>query len=115
MSDLSETVVYCKNLNNLIKHVQETRKTVETDLKIEIDGGGGFLKICFSIQLREDWWKPWKWTEVLSYKDGISAKTFEDTSIKKLFILALAPSTQEHYENVNHLWSNWSWIISTER
>lgn len=38
------------------------------------------------------------------YTDGVAAKKFRDTGVKKLFLLGLVPSAQEHYENVSKLW-----------
>lgn len=39
------------------------------------------------------------------YKDGVPTKRFRYSGVKKLFILALAPSTQENYTNVHQLWT----------
>lgn len=33
-------------------------------------------------------------------------KTFQDSGVKKLFILGIAQGTQEEYENVAQLWTS---------
>ncbi|KAJ8675724.1 hypothetical protein QAD02_011510 [Eretmocerus hayati] len=38
------------------------------------------------------------------YSDGIAMNDFKDSGVKKLFILALAPCTQESYTNLKLLW-----------
>ena len=68
----------------------------ETQLKIGIDGGGGFLKVCLNV-LSDDI-IPMK--KRLFFKDGISSKKLKSTSVKKLIILAIAPGIKENYENV---------------
>lgn len=40
-----------------------------------------------------------------TYKDSVASKIFLDSGVKKLFIIGLAESTQENYENVEILWS----------
>lgn len=54
VSDVKKQVVYCKNLDGLIKFVKEKRQVSRVHLKVGIDGGGGFLKLCLSIQSTKD-------------------------------------------------------------
>lgn len=42
--------IYCTNVQEFIKHVREERNVSKDHLKLGIDGGGGFLKICLSMQ-----------------------------------------------------------------
>lgn len=84
----------------------ESRNIDEKHLKFGIDGGGGFLKVCLSIQSDTDYDLIENEKKCIrqSYSDGIRAKKSKNSSVKKLFILALAPSSQENYVNVFQLW-----------
>lgn len=75
-------------------------------LKFGIDGGGGSLKVCLTIQSIDDdsTMKRDDCTRQ-TYKDGVASKRFRDSGVKKLFIIGLAESTQENYANVSLLWS----------
>lgn len=95
--------VSCKDINGLIEHIKERRGVSEVNLKVGIDGGGGFLKLCLSLQ------SPYQTnSDVLnlnepSYETCKIAKKFHDSGVKKLLILAIAPSCQETYNNINSL------------
>lgn len=54
ISNIKRDVVYCKNLSGLIKYVKDKHKEQLVHLKFGIDGGGGFLKLCLSIQSIKD-------------------------------------------------------------
>lgn len=58
-------------------------------VRVGIDGGGGFLKICLSVfpMTRE-----------------AEKSSFKDSGVKRLFILAIAADIQENYENMTKLW-----------
>lgn len=104
VSDAKQCVVYCKNLDGLIEWVKTQRQVSQMHLKFGIDGGGNFLKLCLSIQSIED--DDSESDRVRQkYKDGVASKRFRDSGVKKLFILGIAQSTQENYENVAQLWS----------
>lgn len=45
-----EVVAYCADLESLIDHVLEKCNVTDHHLKFGMDGGGGFLKVCLSIQ-----------------------------------------------------------------
>lgn len=101
-----QPVVYCKDLDGLVSYIKKARNIADVYYKIGIDGGGGFLKICLSIQssmhtANND--------NIIikrrKFKDGIGQNSFKETGVKKLFILALASNTQENYSNVLELWS----------
>ena len=55
--------------------------------KIGIDGGG-FLKFCLSVYMDED-------VEMPHRKDS-----FANTSVKKIFIIAIVQDVKESYDNV---------------
>jgi hypothetical protein len=103
VSTVRKEVVYCKDLNGLIKFVKDERKVLEVHLKFGIDGGGGFLKLNLSIQSTVD--QSIKSSNRQRYKDGVAFKTFRDTGVKRLFILGIVQGGQENYENVFQLWS----------
>lgn len=102
---LQNDVVFCKDVRGLIEFVKEKRQKKEVHLKIGVDGGGGFLKICLSIQCvgHDD---SQQHTERVrqKYDDGPAAKKFRDNGVKKLFIIGMA-NVQENYHNVKALWS----------
>lgn len=78
-------IVYCKNVPGIILHVCSKRKLNMEDcsIKIGIDSGGGFLKICLTI-----------------YKKDSSSSTLSGGSIKELIIIAIAPELKENYSNM---------------
>lgn len=103
-------VAYCKDLDGLIQLVNERRENIDTSPKFGIDGGGGFLKICLSIQ---------SLTLSTEVPDKPPGKKFKDTGVKKLIVLAIAPNAQENYENISRLWdllqiNHFSGIIATD-
>lgn len=104
VSDAAEVVVYCTDLTAFLQHIKNQRQITEGHLKLGIDGGGGFLKICLSVQIISN--NPESEAKRTKYKDGIvAAKTFKDSGVKKLFVLAVSPNSQENYGNVAQLWS----------
>lgn len=103
VTNVEESVVYCKELRGFIDYVKQKRLVNRVHLKLGIDGGGGSLKICLSIQSLEDNNAEPKHSRQ-KYEDGAAAKRFLDTGVKRLFIIALA-CVQENYENVSWLWS----------
>jgi hypothetical protein len=83
-------VVVCDDVDNFLDHIIQQRKYGDMDIliRIGIDGGQGFLKVCVS----------------LFSLNGSSAKSFKDSSVQRIFILAIAPNIQENYENLLKLW-----------
>lgn len=61
------------------------------------------MKVSLSIQSTENQLE--NKTNRQRYKDGVASKRFSDSGVKKLFILGIAPSVQENYDNVIKLWS----------
>lgn len=83
-------VVYCNDVPELIQRIKSCRPACEDEIKIGIDGGGGFLKITLSV---------------ISKSQNNVANVFKDSGVKRLHILALAPNLQEKYENIFLIWN----------
>lgn len=107
-SCVTRTIAYCNDLKNLTEYICEARNLDLTDpsicIKIGIDGGGGFLKVCLNIYSCDDFECAAGDGKRSCYSDGIAPKLFKNTSVKKLFILAIAPDVEENYWNVLHVW-----------
>ena len=100
-SKVSEIVyrptVVCKDISTLLDKVIQKRKKIESDsllLKISIDGGGGFLKICVSLF---DIDKP------QPSEDNSLAKRFLESGVKKVVLIGIVPDVSENYANVKKL------------
>ena len=73
------------------------------EMKVGVDGGGGFLKITLNIiDLEECAETPKKRAK---YSDGIEKSALKSTGVKKLIILSLAPDVAETHENMCVLWN----------
>ena len=90
-----KVAVTCINTADFIRHVIHER-VIEYDpeilLKIGIDGGGNFLKVCLSIQ-----------SETQSHPEtasSIKPRLFKDSGVKKLMILAIVHNVQENFRNL---------------
>lgn len=103
--------VVCRPVKQFCEKVQEMRNADFENVKIGIDGGGGFLKICVSLQSEEvtmpmeksgDGEKQRRWRT--KYEDATAAKKFKYSGVKKLFIPGLGKGVQENYDNVSKLW-----------
>lgn len=104
-TNISRNILFCKNLKSCVKYVTHKRDVVDPRFKIGLDGGGGFLKLCLSIQSADN--DPVvRRSSRQKYSDGVASKRFRDSGVKKLFILAITESTQENYHNVKLLWSS---------
>ena len=92
-------IVFCNNVSECIYTILKERgiSADDADLKIGIDAGGGFFKVCLSVICHE--FAP-KSKKRLCYGDGIAAKQLKDTGVKKLLILAIVPGMPEKYESV---------------
>ena len=95
--------VFCKDVKQLCQLAQDERDYEQVHLKFGVDGGGGFLKITLSLQNLTKDANNDKHRQF--YRDGIAAKRFKDSGVKKIFLLGLVPHTQENYENLSKLWS----------
>lgn len=92
-----EDLVFCNDLKGLIQHIVTARNLYEYHLKFGIDGGGGFLKICMSVQSTN------AETLNVSYKTSKNLKNFKDSGVKGVFLIALV-TVQENYFNVSKIW-----------
>ncbi|KAJ8672281.1 hypothetical protein QAD02_003540 [Eretmocerus hayati] len=105
---MEKIFVLCKDLRKFSDHIKALRGCETAHLEISIDGGGGSLKIHLTMQSdvtvvhSEN-------SEIASgsrqkYSEGIAAKRFKESGVKRLFILGLVAGAQENYENVRLLW-----------
>ena len=91
-------VIFCNDIEECLNIVQKERgiDIENSDLKVGLDAGGGFLKVCLNVLTDEE--VPAR--KRLHFEDGISPKKFRSTSVRKLIILAIVPGIKENYENV---------------
>lgn len=92
-----QIAVVCRNLDGFIEFVLKSREIMDYHLKFGLDGGGKFLKLCLSIQSTAT-------ADIIRNSGGRAVQRFKDSGVKKLFILAISPSTQENRHNVKLLW-----------
>ena len=88
-------------MKGLINHVLEKRCLAKENalIRIGLDGGGGFLKVCSSIFDVE--------APISSaLQSGRFGKKFKDSGVKKVLILGIAQGVQENYVNLKKLWIN---------
>ena len=90
----------CNNVPDFIDVILRERLLEDKDsvlIRIGIDGGGGFLKICLSIFDIND--------SFSNVQSGVSNK-FKESGVKKIFLIASVPNLPENYVNVKKLWIN---------
>lgn len=90
--------VICTDVRGFITSVCEIRRYHTNDnilVKIGIDGGRGFLKMCLSV------------FPLISAQES-HCKVFKSSGVKCIFLLAIAPEVQENYENLLKLWTSLS-------
>ena len=94
---IERPTVVCKDLSGFIDFIIEARNLdpKSVALRIGLDGGGGFIKVCLSVFDPE-----------MNMRGTCMSKLFKDTGVKKAFILALVPDTPENQHNVKRLWIN---------
>ena len=98
---VTRDVVFCVDVEGLIHYLLEARN-VEGDhtIKIGIDGGGDFFKICMNIMVEDE-------EEITSkrmkYPEGAFSKDSKSGSVKKLIILAICQEIPENYENLKSI------------
>ena len=81
-------VVYCKDLQKLIDLICTTRGFDHDNvfIKLSLDGGGGFVKVMISVFSMND--------------ENAQPGRRNDTSVKKIFLILIAPEVDENYRNV---------------
>ena len=87
------SVVFCKNVEELVWHILEKRSCSAQDslVKISLDAGGTFLKVCLQVQnLAKETKMP-----------GAAKEDFLSSGVKKLFIIALVENITENYFNIS--------------
>ena len=91
--------IVCSDLPGLIEKVLEKRQRVRDSvlIKISIDGGGGFLKVCASVFDIND--------PIPKLSTALSKK-FLESGVKKILIIGLVLDVSEDYVNVKRVWIN---------
>lgn len=104
-----QTVVFCNDINKLVITVKDKRGfdiSNSIRLQIGIDGGGGFLKFCLTITETTDFFEEESTGPIREkYKNGVAAKIFKNTGVKKIIIIAIAPNVQENHFNISLIWN----------
>ena len=105
-------VIVVTDISSFISEVVKVRELERHHclVKIGMDGGGGFLKICasvFNLMIRDN-----------PQSMKTLAKKFSDTGAKKILIIAIAPETPENFFNMEKIWvaaglNSLSWDYST--
>ena len=104
-------VIFCSDVDELKHRIALHRQFNDSDFEsiIGINSGGGVLKVCLTVRSpsaiptrRYDGDADTVVRSKLS--DGVASKNLKDTSVKKLFILAVVPTAQETYRNMLILW-----------
>ena len=97
-----QPTIYCCDLNGILHRIQEERNITAEDLtiKIGIDGGGGFLKVCLTVLSSNSLLQE---RRRMPYVQGAS-KSCKETSVKKIFLIAIVPIVYETYRNILQLW-----------
>ena len=88
--------VFTSDITGLIDMIIDHRNLNLADavIRIGLDGGGGFVKICVSVFDVE---------KKVSCKSAVGKK-YLDSGVKKVQMLAVAPDIPENYVNMKQLW-----------
>ena len=95
--------VVCSDFEGLLELLLQIRD-IDPGLEevlIGFDDGQGFLKLMLLIQSILDREQPEK--KRPKYSDGVFAKSFRNSGVKKLIPLAVVQDTQEQYSNIKQL------------
>ena len=87
---VEKQIIFVKNLKEFIKFISDKRHFEETYMKVGIDGGGEFLKMCINMTSGE-----------CSKLQGDNK--FLNSGVKKLFIIGITKISHEAYENIKEL------------
>lgn len=93
---IQKPVAFCNDIPQLIEQICQKRyNDVSEDhlvLKLGLDGGGGYFKVCLTVYNR------------CTLEKKVSHSTdFLDTSVKRIIILAIIPDIKENYANVRSI------------
>lgn len=95
-----KVIAYCTDVKKLIADLLDRREVSNQHIvKIGIDGGGGFLKVCLSI-LEANQNQTSQNEKKFSYADGLSKENYKDGGVQKLIILAIVEDVKESHENI---------------
>ena len=96
--NFEQHITVCSDLNGLLNKIIDERQINEENMLVRIgmDGGGGFLKVCLSAFEFEN-------EENNSEKRRI-VERFKNSGVKKVFIIAAVPDVQENFYNVKRIW-----------
>ena len=99
-NNFTQNVVVCNDLNGLIDKLILERGVDEKNMLIRIglDGGVGFMKICLSIFESES--KP---PPAIKKRKRLGER-FKDSGVKNVVVIGIVPDIQENYLNVKRLW-----------
>ena len=96
-------LVTVKDIDTFVKYILNQRDLDPHDhiVRIGLDGGGTFLKLCLSIFKKQD-------NVQLPHKRHQRSvqSPFLDTGVKKSFIIGIVQSVFENYENIQKIFSH---------
>ena len=95
--------VVCNDFEGLIEFLMEMRD-IDPELEevvIGFDDGQGFVKLMLLVQSLLDREMPER--KRFKYADGVFAKAFRNSGVKKLLPLAVVQDTQELYPNIKKI------------
>lgn len=95
--NFQQNVIVCTDITLLIEKVIEERDITDPLIRIGLDGGRGFMKVCLSIFNLDEKAKEFWSTKRLGER-------FQDSGVKKVLILGIVPDIQENYVNIKRLW-----------
>lgn len=101
-----ENTIICNNVLDFISFICEQRNydLNEIYLKIGLDGGGGFFRICLTFN-KASYLHTNEKRRKFCYDENQPQSKLKDSGVKKLFILCIVPDMQENYFNVLQLWN----------
>ena len=99
IKNMEFSTIVCSDLPGLINKVIEKcqRQRDSVLIRISIDGGGGFLKICTPA---------FETDNPILKMNGALLKKFLEVGVKNISIIVLVPDVCEDYVNVKRLWMN---------
>ena len=92
---IMRTVVYCSNLEEFVWHILDQRSLAPPDalIKISLDGGGRFFKVCLQL------------VNLLESGKRTKSEGYLSTGVKKIFIVAIVEGISESFFNISQILS----------